>query len=442
MERYILQIFLLFLLCFFLNVDSNSQAQVTILTEANFDTEIGSGNNLWFVDFYAPWCGHCKKLDPVLNELVAEVESEINVNLSEKPNADGPAGVRIGKLDATMHKKVAELYDVKGFPTLLYFLPAGIHGKSVHGKYEGPRTKQGFMSFLRRMVSPPVTMIANPSELDPIYKEHSVIFLLNVPDDKKNEKNTQNIIEAFHMAAKASHTVAYFAISQSSPSQQQGNSNKVFLAKMESGRNPIEMSHINFDKPETVNKVDPESFAKEIEAFVTKNNRALITQFDAHNFKKLGSLGRKMVIAVVNPFDDAKGVTKQFSDAFDAAVSSLARDDADKYVFGFLDGVRWKSFLKQYGVSKKKLPTILTLDLETESYNVLPSVASGDITGILSDLQNGKLEMTKVEHPNMFKTIYGKLKDNYPLSLLCIVPFLILFWSFMMPYPEDKVKKS
>ena len=40
---------------------------VHILTEKNFDQEIQQ--DVWLVKFYAPWCGHCKKLAPVIDEL-------------------------------------------------------------------------------------------------------------------------------------------------------------------------------------------------------------------------------------------------------------------------------------------------------------------------------------------------------------------------------------
>jgi len=417
-----------FISFFFIASSQRPSSHVTILTEANFEAEIGrSSNILWFVDFYAPWCGHCKKLDPVLSELSEDVESEINDKISDGSSTEKSLGVRIGKLDATMHKRVADQYAVKGFPTLLYFLPAGDRGKEVHGKYEGPRTKQGFMSFLRRMVSPPVTIIADASKLNSIYDEHPVVFLLSVPESKKDgDKNTKGIIESFQIAAKSSHAVAYFAITYL-----QGDNNKVSIEKTEKGRIPIEMKNLQTAE-------NSETFDKEITDFVTKNNRALISQFDAHNFKKLGSLGKKMVVAVYSNL----GLTKPFFDAFDAVVSSLPTEDSDKYVFGYLDGLRWKGFLKQYGCSKKKLPAILILDTETETYHVHTSASNEDIALVIKDLHRGELEFKKLERPSMLEHIHKKLKDSYPLSLLCIIPVLLLLWSFLMPFPADKKKSD
>ena len=48
--------------------------------------------DLWFLDFYAPWCGHCKKLNPILDEVAAELVGKQNM--------------AIGKIDATSNRKV------------------------------------------------------------------------------------------------------------------------------------------------------------------------------------------------------------------------------------------------------------------------------------------------------------------------------------------------
>lgn len=60
------------------------------------------------IDFYAPWCSHCKKLEPVLGELLQDLESL------------GLSTMKIGKIDATANADVAKEYNVKSFPTILF----------------------------------------------------------------------------------------------------------------------------------------------------------------------------------------------------------------------------------------------------------------------------------------------------------------------------------
>ena len=107
----------LLLLCILTNI--NAILKLNGGTMEEFKKEIGEG--YWLVDFYAPWCGHCKKLEPLLNE----VEKELEKGLS--------SSIKIGKLDATVNSDIAKEYNVKSFPTIFF-----INIKSnLLVKYEG-----------------------------------------------------------------------------------------------------------------------------------------------------------------------------------------------------------------------------------------------------------------------------------------------------------------
>ncbi len=87
------------------------------------------------LEFYAPWCGHCKTLAPKYEELAQ--------GLSSVPS------VRIAKLDATANDWTAKdsTLAVQGFPTL-YFKPAGADGLSRVVKYEGAREAPAMAAWL------------------------------------------------------------------------------------------------------------------------------------------------------------------------------------------------------------------------------------------------------------------------------------------------------
>jgi len=85
-------------------------SKVAVLTPDNFDAIVLDKSKTVFVEFYAPWCGHCKHLAPDWDKLGLAFQNEPNVV--------------IAKVDADAHRSVGEKYGVTGFPTLKFF-PAG-----------------------------------------------------------------------------------------------------------------------------------------------------------------------------------------------------------------------------------------------------------------------------------------------------------------------------
>merc|ERR1711902_184163 len=105
-----------------------SQGNVKVAVGKNWDDLVGNSGKDALVEFYAPWCGHCKKLTPIYDELGEKMADE---------------DVEIVKMDATAND-VPPQYDVKGFPTL-YWLPKGSK-KPV--AYNGGRELDDFVKYI------------------------------------------------------------------------------------------------------------------------------------------------------------------------------------------------------------------------------------------------------------------------------------------------------
>lgn len=52
------------------------------LTDSNFPEEVVDSEDLWFVEFFAPWCGHCKNLKPEYDSMATEVRGKVKVRPS------------------------------------------------------------------------------------------------------------------------------------------------------------------------------------------------------------------------------------------------------------------------------------------------------------------------------------------------------------------------
>ena len=82
------------------------------VTDASFETEVLQGDVPVVVDFWAEWCGPCKMVGPVLDELAAEYDGKIKVtklNVDENPSTSAKFGVR--SIPTIMFFKRGQLID-------------------------------------------------------------------------------------------------------------------------------------------------------------------------------------------------------------------------------------------------------------------------------------------------------------------------------------------
>jgi thioredoxin-like negative regulator of GroEL len=92
------------------------EAKVTELTSENFVSTVQEGP--WFVEMYAPWCGHCKNLVPTWNELGYKLDGEIHVGKIDCVEHKGEWLVAFGFRVLTFWQDICSEYNVRGFPTL------------------------------------------------------------------------------------------------------------------------------------------------------------------------------------------------------------------------------------------------------------------------------------------------------------------------------------
>ncbi|XP_028253013.1 protein disulfide-isomerase A6-like [Parambassis ranga] len=86
-----------------------SKKDVVELTDDNFDKLVLDGDDVWMVEFFAPWCGHCKNLEPEWAAAATAVKDQTK------------GKVRLGAVDATVHQGLSSRYGVRGFPTIKIF---------------------------------------------------------------------------------------------------------------------------------------------------------------------------------------------------------------------------------------------------------------------------------------------------------------------------------
>mmetsp|Transcript_16020 Transcript_16020/g.23773 ORF Transcript_16020/g.23773 Transcript_16020/m.23773 type:complete len:436 (+) Transcript_16020:16-1323(+) len=102
-----------------------TNSDVVQLNGKNFKDEVLKSDGIWIVEFYAPWCGHCKSLAPEYSKAASHLKGVVNV----------------GAVDATVDEKLAQNYNIQGFPSIKIFS----NDKKSPIDYQGPRTAEGIV---------------------------------------------------------------------------------------------------------------------------------------------------------------------------------------------------------------------------------------------------------------------------------------------------------
>ena len=101
------------------------------ITDANFEELVMNSDKPVMIDFWAVWCGPCRMVGPIVEELATEYEGK----------------AVIGKVDVDSNPNIAMKYGIRNIPTVLY-----VKGGEVVDKQVGAAPKQSFVSKLNAIL--------------------------------------------------------------------------------------------------------------------------------------------------------------------------------------------------------------------------------------------------------------------------------------------------
>ena len=98
-------------------------------TDANFKTDVLDSDKLSVVDFWAEWCGPCRAIGPVIEELAKDYDGKVN----------------IGKVNVDNNHQVATNYGITSIPAILF-----VKGGEVVDKIVGAQSKSAFVKMIEK----------------------------------------------------------------------------------------------------------------------------------------------------------------------------------------------------------------------------------------------------------------------------------------------------
>ncbi|XP_068313649.1 protein disulfide isomerase-like 5-2 [Pyrus communis] len=359
------------------------------LDDSNFDSAI-SALDLVLVDFYAPWCGHCKRLSPQL-----DAAAPLLAGLKHP--------VAIAKLNADKFTSVARKYEIDAYPTLKLFM----HG--VPMEYNGPRKAESLVRYLKKFAAPDVSILESDSAISEFVQAAGTYFPIYIGFGL-NESLVSKVAIKYKKKA-------WFSVAK--------DFSEDVMVLYDFDKVPALASlHPTYDERNIFYGPFEEEF---LEDFIRQSLFPLAMPINYETLKSLSDDERKIVLTIVEDEDEEK--SKKLINILKSAASAN-RD----FVFGYVGIKQWEDFADTFGANKKtKLPKMVVWDRMEEYITVNGSESideedqASQVSQFIQGYKEGRIIKERIGGPSFasFMTSFIGIGTVYIIVFVVIVMMLI-----------------
>jgi len=312
--------------------NAEDEEAVYTLTTENFDQFIADNPKV-LVEFYAPWCGHCKALAPEYEKAAQAIASDESID------------AKLAKVDATEEKDLASKFGVKGFPTLKFFTGDA----ESPSEYSGGRTEPTIVQWLRTRSMPPVSILESADDVEAFRKKGSVVLIGFFGADGDEAKAMNDVAEA--------------------------NRESVLVGQVTSADVKVEGTefgnlYLFRDFEEPIVAFEGEVTVDGITEFLNAERFPLIDAIGPENYKDYVDRGLPIVWISLNAEDE---------DELKTIIESLmpfAKDAKGKLSFTYVDATKYAQHVQNLGITET--PGILIVGDDNKKYLFSGAVSNAD----------------------------------------------------------------
>merc|ERR1712226_332744 len=358
--------------------DFETEESVIVGSADNFDDVLAASSHV-LVEFYAPWCGHCKSLAPEYAKAAQQLEK------------DG-SNVLLVKVDATVHGELAKEFGVGGYPTLKWF--KGDRKNAMD--YKGGRKEAEIVSWVTKKSGPPAVPVEGADAATKFKTDNEVAVVGFVSGDK---------LDAFNAAGDSFDDVPFGVLDADAAAALEVAEGQVALLKQ------FDDGRVNFDG----------EGSEALVAFVKAEQLPLVNEFSDKTAPKIfgGDLKQHNLLFAAKSASDY--------DTIAAAYAESAKSFKGKLLFVLVDCD-----------VEENCPDMRVINMEKNMAKYAPEAAdltTAGITGFVNGVLDGtiKRHLKSEEVPdnadNAVKVIVGKNFDE-----LVMDPTKNVFVEFYAPW--------
>uniref|UniRef100_F6WYW5 Protein disulfide-isomerase n=1 Tax=Ciona intestinalis TaxID=7719 RepID=F6WYW5_CIOIN len=335
---------------------------VLVLTDSNFDAEIVK-HSIILMEFYAPWCGHCKKLAP-----------EYDIAATKLKRNDPP--IRIGKVDCTENTATCSKFGVSGYPTLKLFAD----GK-LSKDYDGPRQADGIVKYMQKAASPAAVLIETAAAHDKLLQKSSSVVVVGYFTDKAKATAFENVAKTLRDDYKFAYTTSDDVMDAA------GEKDTVKMYRPQAMANKFEESTMVIAGEPTVDGY---------RTFLNENALGRCGLLTTDNY---GKFKKPLVILAGSDVDYVKNI--KGSNYWRNRVVKFGKEFKEQLTFGIANKDGIVGLLPESGLPEDVSPVVVIVDAQDRKY-VMPNAFSSkdNFVAFLTSYTNGELSpFIKSEEP-------------------------------------------
>ncbi|WVR04133.1 protein disulfide-isomerase domain [Kwoniella sp. DSM 27419] len=288
-----------------------------------------------FVDFYAPWCGHCKKLRPTVDTLGEEMKNKLN----------------IVAVDCEAHKEFCRREGIMGYPTIRLYH----HGTRTD--HNGARSLDRLKDFAAKATQVTTLQSIKDDDFGDIVNANEAFFLYlqnfdTTVDDVKSVKSALEPLLGSVPAYTSADPALYKRLSIANPPP-----TSVLLAFSSHSSRPV-------------GTVAFPASSEQIKRFINSHRFPTLVELSGSNYKSImQSDTRAIVVLGALHKGDAGNKEKDTLAQVARAWKRGGREFQQPVWFAYVDGDKWAKWLKQqYGIRKSELPSVVVVDTPLSEY--------------------------------------------------------------------------